>query len=443
MSSHKKHIIRLGIPALLASVVEPLLSLSDALIVGNIPTQSTVALAAVGLGSTLVSTIVWSVAQFRSAVTAVVSRYLGMDRHRELDSLLPQVILLNLIIGLAIMGTTLPFTQNIFALYDASADVQHAVTPYYQIRALGFPIFLTVFVFFGIFRGLQNTSWSMYISLSGAALNIGLNYLLVYHMGKEPDAVYASTQVAIASVISQVWMLLFCIYFFVTKTDFKLKLRRRLHLEFIPIVLMVTNLMIRTLSLNFVFHFSNYLTTRMGNSYIAAHSILVNLWLFTSFFMDGITSAAGIVSGKLMGQKQYDQLKTLIKESVNIGVMVSCGLAVFYLILRPWIAPLFTNKAEVNHLVSQGLWFVILIQPIASVAYTYDATFKGLSWARDLRNTLIVSSFVIFSAVTIPLYYYYQLHIYAIWIGMIAWMVARGGYLRYKFNQKLKTLHHA
>jgi len=443
MSSHKSHIIRLGVPALLASVVEPVLSLSDAWIVGQIPEHSTIALAAVGLGSTLVSTIIWSIAQFRSAITAVVSRYLGLGRLGQLDRLLPQVLLLNLVIGLVLLVCTAPFTQSIFGLYSTTEQVYQAVDPYYKIRALGFPVILTVFVLFGVFRGIQNTTWSMYISVSGAVINIGLNYILVYGYQDHPDAVFASTQVALASVISQVWMLFLSLYFFVKKTPFTLVVSKVIHPEFKPIVLMVANLTVRTLSLNFVFHFSNYLTTRIGNSYIAAHSILVNLWLFTSFFMDGITSAAGIVSGKLMGQENYGSLRRLIRESVRIGLQVSSLLAIVYLMIRPWLASTFASDPEVIRLVSHGLYLVCLIQPIASIAYTYDATFKGLGWARTLRNTLVVSSFFIFSAVAIPLYYWGGLHLYAIWIGMIAWMVYRGFYLKYIFTKRLNTLEHA
>jgi len=50
-----KHINKLAIPALISGVSEPILSLTDAAIVGNIQVNATESLAAVGIVTTFIS----------------------------------------------------------------------------------------------------------------------------------------------------------------------------------------------------------------------------------------------------------------------------------------------------------------------------------------------------------------------------------------------------
>lgn len=60
-----KQINRLAVPAIIAGVSEPILSLTDAAIVGHIPTNATESLAAVGIVSSFLSMLIWVLGQSR------------------------------------------------------------------------------------------------------------------------------------------------------------------------------------------------------------------------------------------------------------------------------------------------------------------------------------------------------------------------------------------
>src|SRR5690606_19117531 len=69
-----KNINRLAIPALLAGIAEPILSATDAAVVGNIPENSTEALAAVGIVGSFLSALIWVLGQTRSAISAIIAQ---------------------------------------------------------------------------------------------------------------------------------------------------------------------------------------------------------------------------------------------------------------------------------------------------------------------------------------------------------------------------------
>ena len=75
-----KQINTLAIPAIIAGISEPILSLTDAAIVGHIPNNATESLAAVGIVSSFLSMLIWVLGQSRSAISSIISQYLGANK---------------------------------------------------------------------------------------------------------------------------------------------------------------------------------------------------------------------------------------------------------------------------------------------------------------------------------------------------------------------------
>ena len=88
---------------------------------------------------------------------------------------------------------------------------------------------------------------------------------------------------------------------------------------------MIGNLIVRTLALNLALYFATSFATRYGTNYIAAYTITINLWFFAAFAVDGYASAGNILSGKLLGAKQFENLfklsKVLTKNPLLLGLL--------------------------------------------------------------------------------------------------------------------------
>ncbi|MGJ8683216.1 MAG: MATE family efflux transporter [Nonlabens sp.] len=434
-----KDILRLAIPAIIAGIAEPLISLTDVAIIGNMKTNAVEGLLAVGLVGSFLSAIIWTLAQTKTSISSIVSNALGSNNLDKIHSLLPQVIWINIALGILLYLITAPLASWIFTLYNAEGLALDLSVSYYQIRAIGFPMTLSAFAIFGIFRGLQNTSWAMIASITGAVLNIVLDYLLVYGVTDFIPA-YGIIGAAYASLVAQLSMLLIALYFLYNHTEFNLhQLKWQPHPKLKTHVSLTANFFLRTAAINVAIFMSYRFSTGYGEEYGAAHAILMNIWLFFSFFVDGFANAGNALGGKLLGSKDVTGLKYLGKMTTRYGIIVALILVSICTIFYKFIGQQFTDSTAVFEIFLSTFWIVLLMQPINAVAFVFDGIFKGWGEAPYLRNLLFsLTAFVFIPALLIFDYFNFQL--YAVWIAFTLWMLGRALILSLKFYQRIKAM---
>lgn len=427
-----KEINRLAIPAIIAGIAEPVITLVDTAFIGRIGTAE---LAGVGIASSFFLMIIWILAQTKSAISAIVSRYYGKQKLAEIDDLIPQAFFLNALLGFVVIALTLPLATPIFELYLAKGDVMLHAREYYFIRSWGYPITLSTFILFGVFRGLQNTSWAMQIAIVGGLVNLVGDYILIFGMGPiEPMGVKGA---ALASLFSQVVMLLLAILFLVKKTRYRIYFPKKLHKDVKWLFSMSKDFYVRTISLNLALYQTTRMASAMGEAVMAAHTIAMNIWLFSSFFIDGYANAANALSGRLFGERNMVGLKVLTRKIVWISIGIGVLLGTTYAIGYRAIPSFFTEDPLVKHYFLSIFWMVIIMQPINGIAFAYDGIFKGLGEAKLLRNALLISTFLIF----FPFVWITKMFdwgFYAVWGSLMVWMMSRGGILMVLFRRWIK-----
>ena len=429
-----RDINKIALPAIIAGIAEPLISLTDLAIIGNVEENPVEALAAVGLVGSFLSAIIWILAQTKTAISALVSQHLGAKRLHAVKTLVPQTIGLNFLLSLLIYGITAILAEYIFRAYQADGLILDYAKSYYRIRALGFPLTLVTFAIFGVFRGLQNTVWAMRCSLTGGLVNVILTYILVYGIDGVFEGLHLSGA-AIASLFAQLVMLLMALYYFFKKTPFHLKISLKFNPLLKPLIVMSLNLFLRTLFLNIAIYVANAYATGYGNNYIAAQSILMNIWLFFSFFIDGFANAANAIGGKLFGEKNFKSLWFLSIDISRYSIFIAFLLIVVCSIFYGFIGTIFNKNAEVLALFYDVFWVVLLMQPINALAFVFDGIFKGLGEAKFLRNVLFFATFLGFIP-TILIADYFGLKLYGIWIAFFLWMLIRSLSLIFQFRRK-------
>ncbi|AVI52336.1 MATE family efflux transporter [Pukyongia salina] len=433
-----KRIQQLAIPAILSGIAEPVLSSTDAAVVGNIPEFGTESLAAVGIVGSFLSMLIWILAQSRSAISAIVSQNLGAGKISELENFPAQAIFFNIALSVIVLFSTYFFVEEIFRLLNAEGIILEYSIDYYNIRVWGFPLTLFTFAVFGLFRGLQNTFWPMTIATTGALVNIGLDFALVYGVEGlvHPMGIKGA---AWASLISQAIMACMALVFILWKTDVSLRLRFPIHPEINRLVEMSFNLFVRSIALNAALMLAVREATGLGKEYIAAHAIAINIWLFTAFFIDGYGAAGNILGGKLLGEKDYTTLWKLTKRVNTYNLVVAMLLVVLGLVFYRQLGLLFNKDAEVLAIFF-GMFFMVLIsQPLNALGFTLDAIFKGLGEMRYLRNVLLGATLLGF----IPVLYftrYMGWGLTGIWLAILVWVGYRAVALIIKYRNKYLPL---
>jgi len=429
-----RNINKLAIPATIAGIAEPLLSITDTAIVGNIPVDGLESLAAAGIVGSFLSMLIWILGQTRSAISAIISQYLGAGRLNEVKSLPAQAIYLNIALSILILLSTIFVVEEIFEFLNASGKILRYCVSYYSIRVWGFPLTLFTFAVMGIFRGLQNTYWPMMIAIVGAVLNVILDFILVYGVEGWIEPLYLDGA-AYASLIAQAVMAIMAFVLLLIKTDISLKLEFPIHPELGRLVVMSLNLFVRAIALNTALILAVREATAMGDNYIGAHTIAINIWLFSAFFIDGYGAAGNIMGGRLLGAKDYNGLWELSKKIVLYGSCISLMLMVLAFVFYYPIGALFSKEPVVLEAFYGVFFIVILGLPINTVAFVLDGLFKGLGEMRYLRNTLLSATFLGF----VPMLFfgkYMGWSLTGIWISFSVWMLIRGGALVWKFRKK-------
>ncbi len=428
----------MAIPATVAGIAEPLLSITDTAIVGNIPVDGLESLAAAGIVGSFLSMLIWILGQTRSAISAIISQYLGAGKLEEVKTLPAQAIYLNIGLSILILLATIFVVQDIFELLNARGKILDYCISYYSIRVWGFPLTLFVFAVMGIFRGLQNTYWPMMIAITGAVLNVALDFALVYGIEGVLEPMYLDGA-AWASLIAQGVMALMAFYLLWAKTDISLALKFPIHKELGRLVVMSLNLFVRAIALNTALILAVREATSLGDKFIGAHTIAINLWLFSAFFIDGYGAAGNIMGGRLLGEKNYDALWDLAKKITKYGLAVSAFIMLASAIFYKPLGALFSNETIVLTTFYSVFYIIILGLPINTIAFVLDGVFKGLGEMKYLRNTLLAATFLGFVP-TLFIGKYLDWGLAGIWLAFTVWMFIRGGALVWKFRRKFRPL---
>jgi putative MATE family efflux protein len=433
-----KQINKLAIPALISGVSEPILSLTDSAIIGNMDYNATESLAAVGIVGTFLSMLIWVLGQTRSSISSIVSQYVGANNLNAVKNLPAQAIFLITSLSILIIVITYPFASRIFQFYNASDTILNYSVNYYQIRVFGFPFTLFTIAIFGTFRGLQNTYYPMLIAISGAVANIILDILFVYGIEGLIPAMHIKGA-AYASVIAQVIMASLSAYYLLKRTNIPLVFKFPFNPEMKRFSLMILNLFVRTIFLNIALYYGTSFATKYGTSYIAAYTIAINLWFLGAFLIDGYASAGNILSGKLLGAKDYKSLINLSTKLIKYGVIIGLVIGVIGALFYFPIGRLFSNDQNVLNEFYKVYWIILVMQPLCALAFIFDGVFKGLGRMKYLRNVLFFSTGFVF----IPVIKWadaLDYKLYGIFIAFTLWIVARGLPLIIKFRKTFKPL---
>lgn len=433
-----KNINRLAIPATISGIAEPLLSITDTAIVGNIPVDGLESLAAAGIVGSFLSMLIWVLGQTRSAISAIISQYLGANKLKEVADLPAQAIFLNISLSLLILGSTYFLAEEIFSLFEAKGKILDYSVSYYSIRVWGFPLTLFTFAIFGIFRGLQNTFYPMLVAIIGAVLNIALDFILVYGIDGIIEPMFLEGA-AWASLIAQLVMAVLAFVLLKTKTNINLSFQLPFNKELKSLIFMALNLFVRTLALNLALLLAVREATSLGDNIIGAHTIAINIWLFSAFFIDGYSGAGNSMGGRLLGAKDYVGLWSLAKKINLYGFVVSVVLLLLGFVFYESLGRLFSKEEPVLTAFYGIFYLVLLGLPMNAVAFLIDGMFKGMGEMKYLRNLLLAATLLGFvPTLYFGLYFGWGLH--AIWIAFLVWMLFRSAPLVWKFRRKFRPL---
>jgi MATE family multidrug resistance protein len=183
------------------------------------------------------------------------------------------------------------------------------------------------------------------------------------------------------------------------------------------------DIMIRTASLIAVFLFFTAQGARAGDVTLAANAVLNNFLLISAFFLDGLANAAEQLCGRAYGARDSSGFSTAVRLVVRWGLGFALAVAAIYALFGPRLIDIMTASEEVRRIARDYLPFVAVSPLLAVFAFAYDGVFIGATWARDMRNLMLLS-LLIFLAAWLALRSFGNA---GLWAALLVHYAARGG----------------
>ena len=430
----KWQIFRLSIPIFFSNLAIPLVGIVDTGLMGHLESEKY--LIAVSISTTFLTIIFWSFGFLRMGTVGLISQALGKADYRELVYIVLRNILIAILISILIIIFK-PLLINILnKIFDTSIQTKELINNYISIRVFSAPAELIIYVLVGFYLGVQRTFISSCLIIILSILNIVFSIYFVQELNLDVSGIALGT---LLSAYITVIIFLFYTYFFIIKKykviprfvaksifNYK-KLFKLLNINF--------DIFIRTILLTFSFFWVTYLSSTLGEEFVAINSILIQLIIISSFFLDAYAFSTESIVGYSIGKKSEKMFMSTVKNSIILSFITGLALSVVFLMFAKNIINLITDIEFLRFLSLKYLLWVIIIPPIASFCYQLDGIFVGATQTKEMKNAMIVSVIVY---VFLSIFLTQELYNYGIWFSLLLFMILRTSTLHYYFPKILK-----
>ena len=413
------YILKLSIPIFFANLAIPLVGIIDTSLMGNLGNLSY--LTATSIAANLFSMIFWSFGFLRMGTVGMVSQALGKNNYQEILN----IILRNLLFVLAV--SVLIYISQFFILnlslkiFDLSELTTEFYIQYFKIRIYSAPGELTLYIITGLFVGLQKTKISSFAVGFFSILNIVLSVILVTRFDLNIKGVAYGT--LFSALVTSVIFLTYTFYYLKKFTTIELNVTKLLDFKKIKKIFNINfNIFIRTILLTFSFLWFTYLGTQIGENYVAANAILINLVFLSAFILDAYAFSTEGMVGYSLGKKDLKLFKTIVKNSFILSSLTGLFISIIYFFINQYVINLMSDIEEIRKLSASYVIWLILIPFISSFCYQFDGIFIGTSQTKELRNAMIFSVFC-YLLISIILTNY--LSNTGVWLSLCLFMILR------------------
>ena len=291
------YILKLSIPIFFANLAIPLVGIIDTSLMGNLGNLSY--LTATSIAANLFSMIFWSFGFLRMGTVGMVSQALGQNNYQEILNIILRNLLFVLMVSVLIYISQFFILNLSLKIFDLSELTKEFYIQYFKIRIYSAPGELTLYIITGLFVGLQKTKISSLAVGFFSILNIVLSVILVTKFDLNIKGVAYGT--LFSALVTSVIFLTYTFYYLKKFTTIKINITKLLDFKKIKKIFNINfNIFIRTILLTFSFLWFTYLGTQIGENYVAANAILINLVFLSAFILDAYAfSTEGMVGYSL------------------------------------------------------------------------------------------------------------------------------------------------
>lgn len=410
---------RIAAPMMLSAITTPLLGMVDTAVVGHL--EHPRYLGAVAAGATIFTVLFMGLNFLRMGTTGVTAQAFGAGRGDAVREALGQGLLAALALAAAMIALAPVIIELALLALAPGAEVAADTRGYFGVRIYSAPASLANFVIIGWLLGMQNARGPLAMMVATNTTNIALDLLFVLQLGMKVRGV------ALATLIAELVGLLAGLFFVTRELQrFPGGWHRGLLLDlarYRRLFAISSDLLLRTLSLMFVFAFITAQGARLGDAVLATNALLMNFQFLLSYALDGIAHAAEALVGKAVGAGDNAGLRSAVRRTLQWSLGFAALFTIGYALAGTLLIDALTGLPEIREMARLYLPWLI-VSPLISVwCFLYDGVFVGATRAREMRIVMMGAAALVF----LPAWYLARpLGNHALWLAFLLFLAARG-----------------
>ncbi len=398
---HYRSLLSVGIPIMVGQLGMIILGFADTMMVGH---HSTTELGAASFVNNIMNLVIIAATGFSYGLTPIVGGLFGRNELPQAGKALRSALLANLMAGALMMAALTILYFNVGNIGQPKELLLY-IRPYFLVLLASLPFVILFNAFKQFTDSITDTRTSMWILLSGNALNIIGNYILIYGKAGMPEMGLVGA--GVSTLLSRIVMVaLFLFVFFVRKKmrpyregfmrlGWSRQMVRRLVSLGTPIALQMG---METAS----FSLSIIMVGWLGTIALASHQVMITISQFTFMVYYGLGAAIAVRTSYFNGQNDREKVRHTVIAGLQVMVALELLLSGIIFLLRNHIGGWFTDSSEVSSTVVALLVPFFVYQFGDGLQITYANALRGIA---DVKP-LVLIAFIAFFVISLPVGYF-------------------------------------
>ena len=316
-------IIRLVIPVVIQNLLSAAVSSADVVMLNYVSQD---AISAVSLASQYANVLFMIYYGLGTGATMLCAQYYGKKDYMAIRAVEGIALRFSLIVSAVFAVLALCVPEQMMRLFTNEQRLIELGADYLRYMSVAYLCWSVIEVYLSVLRSMERVTICMVLNMVAFGLNVLLNAVFIFGLFGAPKM--GVSGVALATAISRVVELLGCILVSICSKEVKLDLRY-LFIRNKPLLSDFVKLALPALGNDVVWGvgFSMYsvILGHLGSDAVAANSLVTVVRQFGTVLCYGMASAGGILLGKLIGERQPEELIRR-DASLLIRLTIACGV---------------------------------------------------------------------------------------------------------------------
>lgn len=426
-----RDILKLAVPSILANFTIPLVGIVDTAIVGHL--SDAAAIGGIAIGTMLFDLLYWNFGFLRISTSGLTAQAFGRGTgvKDECGKILTQSVSIALMGAAFVWAIQWLFVTAVLAVVPCSPEVAEVARSYFFVRIWAAPATLSLMALKGWFIGMQDAKSAMAVDIVVNVINMAASYYLAVYT---PLGVVG---VAWGTLIAQYSGLILAVFIVVVGYRLRVAAHWKEVLRWSELRRMMAlngNLFIRSLCFMVVYVGFTSLASRYGDTELAVSSIIMKLFMFFSYFVDGFAYAGEALVGKAIGESKgkSEEVRGVVRALFYWAIGVGLVFTVIYAVWGQECMALMTNDATILSAAKKYTGWLVAMPIVSALAFMWDGIYVGATAGVSIRNAMIWAAvgFVLLYVAT-----YRWVGAQALYIAYFAHLIARVIYLSVEWKK--------